>query len=150
MPLIKLALPLVIALAAISTAQGEVFRWVDEKGEVHYSDKPKSEKSAPVSVKSKPVNDAGSNYQKQLDWQQKTLDTYAKKREEKRRKKEELRKQQAQKSQECARLKDTLRNYNSGGRVYTLNDDGDRVYQTEQERATKTKELSATLNKRCR
>jgi len=41
-------LPLLIIAMAVSTANAAVYRWVDENGKVHYSDRPKSGKNAQV------------------------------------------------------------------------------------------------------
>jgi hypothetical protein len=42
---------LVLSLLLISAAvSAEVYKWVDDKGEVHYGDRPKGDQDAPISI----------------------------------------------------------------------------------------------------
>jgi hypothetical protein len=48
---------LIVLLAAYcGSAAAEVYRWVDAKGGVHYSDRPDSDQAQPVGIYSRPTN----------------------------------------------------------------------------------------------
>ncbi|WP_297526740.1 DUF4124 domain-containing protein [Thiohalobacter sp.] len=123
---------LILAVLAGSAAvRAEVYRWVDENGEVHFSDRPRSGANT-VRVPKAPASapsDAG-----RAERQRRLLEAWQA---------ERLRKQEAERRAEdqarlrrrnCAIARDNLRQYRNAGGVYRLNENGERVFMDDAER----------------
>ncbi|MEO1768022.1 DUF4124 domain-containing protein [Thiobacter aerophilum] len=124
----KLWILLLLALPCV--ASGELYRWVDAQGKVHYSDSPppadaKSGKTlpAPPSPASAPAGTTKSWQEKDMEFRQRRAaeaEAQAKKEKEA----EEARQKQAN----CETARKNLRLLESGQRVVTTNDQGEREF----------------------
>ena len=68
-------------------------------------------------------------------------------------KKEQREKQKAQREKnkrKCNRYRDRMRHYQRASALYNLDQQGNRVYISEAERARATRNLQANINKYCR
>ena len=122
----------VLALQAM--AQGGLYKWVDEKGVVHYSDKPPAGKAGEkLKAKSQPPLDAASSPQRSRSWQEQLQDS-----NERRFQEEKLLKEQQQKTREaeekCQRARYALDSLKQERPLYRVGKEGDRSYLEDEER----------------
>ncbi|RZU38419.1 uncharacterized protein DUF4124 [Fluviicoccus keumensis] len=136
----------------------EIFQWTDADGKVHFTDKPPAnQKSRTVDIRTPggtapspsaaPASTSGND--DALARQRRMLKTLD---EEKAVKAEAERKATAQRNaqqQNCATLRDQQRQYNEGGRFYSLDDKGERKYHTDEEIAKQQEQVNRALAK-CR
>lgn len=110
----------------ISVATAEIYKWTDEKGKVHFSDKPPANKNKPVEDISDSVNNM--NIDSSQNEQGKLNKIFAKEtREEKEMREKHARdsftKQQKEKKEYCEKLKEHLRFIQSGP-FYVVDEEG--------------------------
>ena len=123
----------------------EVYKWVDADGKTHFGDqKPNTGKSEKLTLPTRteqredsagPASPPPEDYRVR---QRKLLDAIS---EERALKEEQAKKQAeraAQQQNDCLQLKDYLRSISSG-RIYTLNNKGERVYDSD---AAQTAEIN--------
>lgn len=142
-------LPLLLLIAASAQA-GKIYKWTDKSGEVHYTQTPppdmhsqemKVNAQAPQSSEpSKPDS------QKTAD-KSKNGKTTAKEQAEKQaaveKKNEEIRKEN------CKRANKRFRTINAGGRLYDVNEKGERVYWDDDKRASELSDAQQSVEKWC-
>jgi len=140
------SLSIFILLVAIQTAHAEIYRWVDENGKTHFSDKPSHKiQSEDISETLEQQNidysaDSTSNQVQQHIRHQSARQT----------EQQQIDQQQPKNNNEanCQRARKALRAIN--GRVIFLDKDGKEIKTTEQERAEKAAKLSAEISRRCK
>ena len=145
-----LAFALLVLLSFASSAA--VYKWTDKDGKVHYSDRPTSGQSS-VEMD---VEDTGtaptSTRQDQLTREQKRerlLQSMAEDRIEKQEQRERQRAIKQQNRQKCNRYRDQMRHYQRANRLYKLDEDGNRVYISDSDRAQATQNLQRKIKKYC-
>lgn len=127
------------ALCLAMPAHAQIYQWKDADGKVHFTDKPPAnQKTRTIDIKTPPTGSgsqdrapapAATAQERQKKMIQ-VLDEDRKAKQEARAKQEEEDQKQVQR---CGHLRDAQRSYARGGRVYTLNEDGERVYKTDEE-----------------
>lgn len=126
----------------------EVYKWVDADGVTHFGDRqPNSGKSQKLDVPPpQQAADTAKSSVPQEDYrarQQKLLNAMSEERALKQEKAQKQAEQQAKIQRNCQHAKDYLNNISSG-RIYSLNNQGERVYANDAEQTAeiaKTKEL---------
>lgn len=124
--------------------QATVYKWVDKDGNVHYGDQPKaSEQAKQVTVTSNnsTFNSTGSN-----KWQQE----YNENKQKDKQAQLEKKAAELEKKQRCDGYQRNLYTYQRSGRIFTMTAEGERQYISDEERASKIKELSKQLKKQCK
>ena len=117
----------------VSVSHAEVYRWVDEKGQVHYADQ--AQGAGPRGIKT-PAAPAGQmNQQQRMEKTQRLLNAYQVERQQQREQAARQQEAEEKRARNCARARDNLRQYSEYGSFYRLDKDGNRVYLSEQERA---------------
>lgn len=144
-----------IAFATTGSAQ-QIYKWVDETGKVHFSDKPVNASSKTVTIKQQPriglsTNSTGSDTNKNMT-QQKLLDAYADKR---RQKQLDAQKQQAKDSRLAAHNQqcENARNYlatTKGIGIFETNEKGERIYLSDELIASERTKLQDDIKKYCK
>lgn len=127
------SLSCVVFCLAAGPCQAEVYRWVDEQGQVHYEDQPRDSKTRKLSPPSAPVDGAAADSQR-MEKTRRLLNAYESERQQAREEKAERRKQTEEQRRKCIRAKDDLRQYEESGSVYRLDGEGKRVYYSDAER----------------
>jgi len=155
----KLALiaSLLGCLISQSLPAQQVYKWVDEKGKIHFSDKPMSQNAETITIKQQPRIGGGgapetAGHTSGPGSTEKLLNAYSQRRQLK----------QQQEAQEKARQQklaaqqkqcDQLRNHlvrSEGRRLYDVNDKGEKVYLSDAEIEASRNKLQSDLNKHCR
>lgn len=146
-PLIKnfhwaTALGAVAICLSLSPAQAQqVYKWKDDKGAIHYTQSPPSTKNAiRLDIKTRNVGNpvmAAENKATATTEDKTVANTSAKATPPK------------LKAEDCAILKSSLENLQSGRRLYEADDKGDRAYLTEEQKAQRIQTYSKSLNEGC-
>lgn len=139
-----------LLLLNAATVSAEVYKWVDEHGNVHYTDQkpPDDKESAKVDVKVHNTRkdaelDAYREYTKRNREAAATEAAINEKRKAKARQK----KQKHQ--QACEQVRKRKREYSQGGVIYSKKKDGERKFYSDEERAEVLRKLNKTLEKHC-
>ncbi len=126
-----------------------IYKWTDEKGNVHFGDRPVNQGAATELIydtesRAGITNSSGNN--KERNRMAKELEDDRKERQNNR---EERRIAQKKAQKRCARSKDQLRQYQRASSIYKLKNNGDRVYYSKEEREAKEKKISKSIAKYC-
>ena len=119
-------------LLVTRAAAAEIYRWVDENGEVHFSDRPRPGAST-VRVPKAPAPapaEAG-----RAERQRRLLEAWQAERIRKREARSQAEAQARERRRNCAIARDNLRQYRSARAVYRLNAEGERVFMDDTERS---------------
>ncbi len=146
------SLLVIIAVLYTASAQAEVYKWVDEKGRVHYGDKPTSGSQA-VEVRqyessNKPAT-TGDGGLSRDEKRQRISDMLEEDRLAKNKQREKKNKQRERKKRECVQLKDRQRHYERANGLYKLDKDGNRVYISNAQREKSEQNLRKRIKKTC-
>lgn len=112
-----------------SAVAGEIYKWVDEDGNVHYEDRPTVEDVERVAVVSN--NSSNSSVQASIDrrrsYESNLADARSKKEEEEQ-KAAELAQIAAEREQKCAESRSRMERYLQARRLYKEGEGGEREY----------------------
>ena len=127
----------------------EIYRWVDENGKTQFSDRPIRGRNAnEVKVDTGKNSYGGGDV---LSRQRDLLDRY-KDQDKQSAKAEQLAKAEEEKNKKiqtaCLNAKDKLLNFERS-LIYTLDDQGERVYYSEEKREQRIEELRQSIAKYC-
>lgn len=141
-----LFLPLLLGLALPGLAWGDVYKWVDSHGEVHYSDSPLPD-AKKLNLPPPPAADhAGPSLaDKERAFRQRQVD-----REEAKKKQQEKQAEAKRERDNCRAARDNLRTLQQGGRIYRYNDKGERVYLDDQARQKAIGEAQQNIRSWCK
>lgn len=133
-PLVFLPCFGLLLLALSAQAQDSLYKWVDEKGVVHYSDTPPPGKaSEKLKAESRPSPDAAQPPKRGRSWQEQLQDS-----NERRFREEQQQKEQLQKSREaaekCQRARNALDSLKRERPLYRVTREGERAYMEDDER----------------
>ena len=109
-----------------------IYKWTDEKGNVHFGDRPVNQGAATELIydtesRAGITNSSGNN--KERNRMAKELEDDRKERQNNR---EEIRIAQKKAQKRCARSKDQLRQYQRASSIYKLKNNCDRVYYSKE------------------
>jgi hypothetical protein len=145
----RICIAIVLLVASLS-AHAAIYKWTDNKGQVHYGDKPGGASNAKqlnvdTSNTSGILPDDASRDEKR----QRLLDAMQEDRQEKaqQRKKDQAEKEYRQRR--CVYLRDRLRNIRAAAGVYKLDDKGNRVFLSNQGRKQSEDALQQQINQYC-
>ena len=141
------AIAFAITLVA-SPANGQVYRWVDETGRVHYSDRPQSESAEQIATPKSPPPTKALEQNRAIK-RQRLLDAFAKEREEQAAAKAKQEDEQKERKVRCARAKDRLQRYQDAQYIYDLDENGNEVVFSFEERARFETEARENVRKWC-
>ena len=137
-----------------STLNAEVYKWVDENGKVHFSDKKLKSSAEKIEVKNNKPSIQPSQQQNtsnQAIKKQKYLDFLKSEREEKKEKKQKKQRQLAKQKRRCTTLKDQLKSYEENRALwYELDEEtGERQYLSEEALQKEIANLRAEIKSGC-
>jgi len=121
----------VMGLTVNTVTAAQIYKWIDEDGQVHYGSKPKDKNAKEMTIKNRYI-DSGSvppplSAQERVDKQKKfidALDAENKSLSEEKRKKRE---QEELKNTRCNAARDQLRRQESASALYDLDKKGNRI-----------------------
>lgn len=147
----RLFLATVAGLLVVSAIHAEVYRWVDERGKVHFSDRPNQGGAQKLEI-NEPSDAAGIDQQR-LDaerriQQEKLLDAYREERELRQQERRKAEEAERQRSTNCAYARNRLREYGNS-RLYEPLEDGGRRYLDSDERQREIDRVRASVEHWC-
>ena len=146
-------LPVLALLLAGPAQAAEVFRWTDDRGNVHYGDRPppgrgESVQLPPAAATTAPEESDGLSARRAT--QQKLLKIYSEERLERaeaRRREAALREER---QRNCLQARATLERYRHAPSLYRLREDGARATLSAAERIQVTDEAARAVDQWCR
>jgi cell division protein FtsN len=135
-------------LLAAPGSMAEVHRWVDEQGQVHYEDRSRAQSTTGARSYKSPGNSV-DDHQQRMEKTRKLINAYQTERQQQREAKEERAEQQERRKRNCLIARDNLEQYRAHGSIYRLDDNGERVYYSEQEREALLERARANVQKWC-
>ena len=148
--LYAVAITLTLAVSGSAVA-GDIYKWVDEVGNVHYGDKPVSNGSERVAIESRPTDRARvqSQYQAAAQARAENRDARAQADEEGRKAEEELRAQADERRQKCEASRATMQKFVTSRRIYTQDESGERVYMDDAQMQAARERVENDINEYC-
>jgi hypothetical protein len=142
---------LLIGLSLVTPyLQAEVYRWVDDKGRVHYSDRPVTGESTAIKIREGEATTAPAEQDERQLKMRRMLDVYAEERAEKQEAKQKQKAERQQRKQNCARAKDRYNSHLRASGIYTLGNQGERQFLSNDERTKHMKKLKAEIARWCK
>jgi len=135
--------------ALLLPAFAQVYKWVDEKGVTHYGERaPQGRKAEAVEQR---LANPGPAPDKavQPDWKERELE-FRRRRISSEQAEAKDKQQEASQRQACNQARDQLAQMKLARRLYRLDDKGERVYQSDEERNAATARLEQQVSERCR
>ncbi|MGB5729597.1 MAG: DUF4124 domain-containing protein [Thiogranum sp.] len=136
-----------LLLSGQLSVHAEVYRWVDEKGQVHFGDQAREASTRAIKPHSSPPTHG--NQQQRMQKTRKLLNAYQIERQQAREQKAKQKEQAEKRKKDCIQARDNLRNYTNYGNIYNLGEDGKREYLSEQERAALVQRSRETVARLC-
>ena len=140
---------LLAGLALQANAQGGFYKWVDEKGVVHYSDKPPPGKAGgKMQVKPPPSPDKTQAAPRSRSWEEQLQDANERRFQEEKKQKETQQKAQ-EAEQKCLRARSALDSLKQERPLYRVDQQGERVFMDDATRATETASARKSVQEWC-
>jgi hypothetical protein len=142
---------LVLALCApVAFGQG-IYKWVDDKGQVHYGEEaPDGTQAAQVTVKTDAVSAPESDSQSRKENTEKLLRTMEEERTQKQEQEAKEAQEKERRRRNCNIARDDLRNLKDAGSIYTLDKNGERRVYNEAEQAAAIRRAEAKVTEWCK
>ena len=134
--------------------QAEVYKWTDEHGQVHFSDKPPGEDATGYKKQTTVPNNSAPSSQSHTDAerrarQKKLSDSLEADRLEKQQAEEKLKQQQAKREHNCKVARAELNAHKRANLIYDYDQQGNRVYFSEAKKQRYLESLRAEVRKWC-
>ena len=144
----KLLAALVLTLVA-TAATGEVYKWVDADGKVHYGDRKPASGSDSRVIELEPAPSKDANHAERSAQRRRLLDAF----EAERAQREEAEAQAAAEKREheerCARVRRDLARFERANIVYTQDESGARIYMNDEKRRSASADARAWIDEHC-
>ncbi len=147
-------LGLVICFCLVLPVEAEVYKWTDEHGRVHFSDKPPS-KDAPAYQLRAPASAGNTSSQESLTdaarraRQKKLSDSLEADRQEKLQAEAKRKQQQAKREHNCKVARAELTANKRANLIYDYDQQGNRVYYSEAKKQRYLESIHAEVRKWC-
>jgi hypothetical protein len=132
---LAIAVALMLAVTAADTAvAGDIFKWTDEDGNVHFEDRPVGQDPEKVAIRSRPTNSARvqASVQTRANAAAKTAEEEAAATPQGP-SPEELQAQADARAEKCDKYREQLQRFVRSRRLYREDENGERVYLDEDE-----------------
>lgn len=142
----------VLTLTVALQAEAEIYKWVDENGQVHYGEQPVGDKAREVIIKLHGGTKSGAttapvDHRIKRDKMLQAMEQDRHAREEEKQKKS---KSVQKNKMRCIRAKDALKQYKSASSLYKLDTKGTRITMSDEQRKQATKQLQAKIKEHCK
>ena len=129
-----------------------IYKWTDEQGRVHFSDRPVDDSSSEVKIRQSPATETPSNEERQQrDLKMKRmLDAFEEDRANKKEAKQKQRQEREKRKRNCLLAKDRYNSHNRARGIYSYKKDGERRYLNDSERQSHMKKLKADVERWCK
>ena len=139
-----------LLFALNAQGQGSLYKWVDEKGVVHYSDPtPSGTAGEKFKARPQPPLDSAQTPQRGRSWQEQLQDSNEHRFQEEKRQQEEQQKTR-QAAEKCQRARYALDSLKRETPLYRVNKDGERTYMEDEERQRLAADWQKQADANCR
>jgi hypothetical protein len=141
---------IVLLLIVVSPVNAGIYTWTDKNGNVHFGDKPVDNESATevkISINKKTGVTNSSGNKSEREYLLKKIDEEKLADAEKKKERVALNKKN---KKLCYNYIRRYQNLIQSNKSYTMTPDGERTYQSDEQRATRKKQLSKSVAKYCR
>jgi len=131
------------------SAYGEIYKWTDESGNVHFGDNPKNKEEATeliINIDSKTGVTHSSGRNKDRDY---ILKKREQERAEKAKKKKKFLAEKKKMKRKCLAASDRLKRYTRASSVFIVDKKGERRYYSSEERAKSEQRLRKSIKRYC-
>lgn len=137
-------------LAAAPAAGAEIYRWVDEHGEVHYGDRPPAGGAEAIELAPGVVDPPGDPAAAQRRRrQQKVIDAFGKQRAEREAAREEARAEAEERQARCRKARERLAQASDARYLYVPAEDGARDVLSDEQRRRLTERMQQAVERWC-
>lgn len=140
-------LPSVLCLLSFGACAGEIYKWIDDNGNVNYGDRPHSDTAQTVKVR--PHSFGEENAQGRRTLQRRLLGAFEQERAQKREAQEQAKQERRKHERQCQLAQTELMNYQRGGVFYAVDEDGNRIYLSDTEVADRITHLEEAVDQIC-
>ena len=146
-----IAITLMLAMATAGTAiAGDIYKWTDEDGNVHFGDKPIGEQPERLAIQSKPTDPAKIQAMAQARSQAATKAAEeAAAAEPEGPSPEELQAEADERKQKCTTYRSQMQKYVTSRRLYREDESGERVYLDENEMQAAREKVENQIQEFC-
>ncbi len=109
---------------------GQVYRWTDEQGHVHFGDRPQAN-AEPVQIRSSGSSDASPDQQQRQDKTRRLLNAWEEERRLKAEQQAQAKTEQEGRQRRCIKARHELQDLENGGLFYELDEQGERRFWSE-------------------
>jgi len=137
-----------LLLSGQVSVHAEVYRWVDEKGQMHFGDQ--AGDAGTHAIKPHSRQPTQGDQQQRMQKTRKLLNAYQIERQQLREQKAKQKEQAKKQKRDCIQARDNLRKYTDYGNIYQLGEDGKREYLSEKQRSALLKRSREVVARSCR
>ena len=139
-----------MSIISYAKEQPKVYKWVDENGKVHYSDKPVNDKAETVNIDTKqPDPQSQQKAQQRVIEQKQQAFTHIEGEAGKKRTKLKQEQQEKKLEKECSKAREGLATLQQQVRIYSYDDNGKPVFMSDEERAVEIQRLQQGIKENC-
>ncbi len=131
-------------------ASAAMYKWIDDQGQVHYSQYPPRDRQVQTIVPPPPPATPAAEAQKKLEETLRGLDETRKAREASEQKATDEAAEAERNRRNCAAAQANLERLTTGGRKKIVGEDGVAYYMTEEERQKRVQEARDQIDKYCK
>ena len=144
------AVSLMSLAMSTSAVAGEIYKWTDDDGNVHYTDTPMGDSSERLNLQSRDTNDAAVARQNAELHERQLARAEAKAAEQAAQpSQEELMAAAREKDEQCNKYRQRLTTMLQSRRLYREDDNGERVYLDEEEMAAERAKVQGQVEEYC-
>ncbi|PHS18200.1 MAG: hypothetical protein COA86_08645 [Kangiella sp.] len=147
---------LLFTMIFASTANAKIYKWTDENGKTHYSDKPIGDKNEVIKVNKglseKSLKEAKSRSAKRMESYRRLSEVAEQERQAKRDLVVESEKEEVRMQKECAEAKRLVLVFSGRGVIYNQDENGKRTFLqlSDVKKNKKLAELEKTIRDKCK
>lgn len=144
------ALPAMLATIIAGPVAGEVFKWLDESGKVHYGDRAPAREvdSQELDVGESPA--VSADQRRRAETQRRLLEAFEAERAERVQAEARAVAAEDKRRQRCEQVRRELAAVERANVIYSRGEDGERVYMSDSEREKAVAAARAWMKKSCR
>ncbi len=128
---------------------GDIYKWTDANGNVHFGDKPDNNPASIYTVPKGTTSNVSSTNKERAEKQKKLTDSLRSARRDKKELADKKRKNRKTRKYNCRVAKDDLRKYQRASGIYDRNDVGEKIYLNEKERLLEIEYMKNQVEKWC-
>lgn len=144
---------LLFVFSPILEVNAQVYKWTDENGKVHYSDKPVDKKSEAVKIKRQPtsqeINQAKQRASSLIRHKNKVIDIIEDEESDKQHAQQKSEQEQKKRLQTCGYAKDEATTLSKGYRSYTIDEKGERYFLSDAEKEAMIAKINQFIKENC-